>query len=115
MKTYGIILAAGKQSRFNDDIPKALAEGNGKILLQHNYETLKNQCEKIYVVTSLENNHFFKDSLDKNDYVPFFPKNIYSSLDFNFDNLYNYYGSFRIINKEDSPIEVKRFKRESFK
>jgi NDP-sugar pyrophosphorylase family protein len=67
MKTYGIILAAGKQSRFNDDIPKALVEYNGKILLQHNYETLKNHCEKIYVVTSLENNHFFKDFLDKND------------------------------------------------
>ena len=57
--TYGIILAAGNQSRFNDTKPKALSDYKGRCLLDHNIDELMTVCEKVYVVCSYNNEHYF--------------------------------------------------------
>ena len=41
-RLISIIIAAGKQSRFKSDVPKALAKlDNGEVLAVHNYNMLK--------------------------------------------------------------------------
>lgn len=87
-------------SHSNDFILLTSKNGNKK-----NVASYLSQTNKKYFSLRGEKNktNYY---LDKNAYVPFFPKNIYSSLDFNFDNLYNYYGSFRIINSIDPNIEI---------
>lgn len=58
---YGIILSAGKQSRYDDFIPKALADFNGKPLLMYNIYNMKLVCDKVYTVCSYENEKYFID------------------------------------------------------
>ena len=56
---YGLVISAGKQSRFNSEIPKALMPYKGKPLLDYNIEHLKHYCNLVYVVCSHENAHWF--------------------------------------------------------
>ena len=50
-----IIIAAGKQSRFKSDVPKALAKlDNGEVLAVHNYNMLK-RLGDVYIAVSDEN------------------------------------------------------------
>lgn len=58
----GLIIAAGKQSRFNNDYPKALVSIGEKCLLDINYENMKMFCERVYVVCSFENEHYFDNT-----------------------------------------------------
>lgn len=62
---YGLIIAAGKQSRFKKDTPKALITINGKCLLDITIDHLNNFCEQVFVVCSNENEHFFSNSYNK--------------------------------------------------
>ncbi len=58
--TYGLIISAGKQSRFQSPIPKALARIGNETLLDKNIQTMTPFCDKIYVVCSTENKKFFQ-------------------------------------------------------
>ena len=51
---YGLIIAAGNQTRFKSDIPKALVMYNGKRLLDRNIEVMEKFCDDIRVVVSTE-------------------------------------------------------------
>jgi len=62
---FGLILAAGNQNRFKSDKPKALADYKGKCLLDHNIEELSKVCEKVYVVCSTTNEHYFDNKYNK--------------------------------------------------
>lgn len=55
----GLIIAAGKQTRFESEVPKALVRYKGKPLLEHNIENMKTVCDKVYVVVNLENQSLF--------------------------------------------------------
>ena len=56
-----IIIAAGKQSRFKSDVPKALAKlDNGEVLAVHNYNMLK-RLGDVYIAVSDENKVYFKE------------------------------------------------------
>ncbi len=57
--TYGLIIAAGKQTRFTSDIPKALVKIKNTTLLDMNIENMKEYCDKIYVVCSFNNEEYF--------------------------------------------------------
>lgn len=57
----GLIIAAGKQRRFKDSIPKALVEINGEPILKRNYSILKQYCNDVYVITSETNNYQFSN------------------------------------------------------
>ncbi len=57
---YGLIICAGKQSRFKSDIPKALMQINGTSLLERNIKAMTPYCDEIYTVCSTENQHHFK-------------------------------------------------------
>ena len=56
---YGLIICAGKQTRFKSEVPKALVPINGKTLLQRNVDAMSTECDEIYVVCSNQNQHFF--------------------------------------------------------
>ena len=56
---YGLIIAAGKQSRFESDIPKALVPYKGRRLLDINVDIMKSVCDIVYVVVSNENKQLF--------------------------------------------------------
>lgn len=58
---YGLIISAGKQKRFGDKIPKALARINGISFLDINLNNLRVYCDKVYVVCSYENEIYFVD------------------------------------------------------
>lgn len=58
---YGLIICAGKQSRFKSDLPKALIRIDGQSLLQKNIEEMKSYCNKIAVICSTENESYFTD------------------------------------------------------
>ena len=58
---YGLIMCAGKQSRFGAELPKALIEYHGKCLLDINLDAMNKYCDKSYVVCSIENKQYFKD------------------------------------------------------
>jgi choline kinase len=62
---FGLILAAGNQNRFLSDKPKALADYKGECLLDHNIEELSKVCEKVYVVCSTTNEHYFDNKYNK--------------------------------------------------
>lgn len=56
---FGLIIAAGKQSRFNNNTPKALMPYKNGTVLDHNISVLSKCCHKIYIITSLENDNYF--------------------------------------------------------
>lgn len=56
---YGIIVSAGKETRFKGDKPKTLSLYKGKSFLERNYETLIPLCDRIVVVASHENKDWF--------------------------------------------------------
>ena len=62
---FGLIVAAGNQNRFLSDKPKALADYKGECLLDHNIEELSKVCEKVYVVCSTTNEHYFDSKYNK--------------------------------------------------
>jgi molybdopterin-guanine dinucleotide biosynthesis protein A len=60
-----IILCGGKQSRFESPVPKSLMrKADGKTYLSHNAKILMEFTDKIYVVSSEENNHFFNQEIN---------------------------------------------------
>lgn len=61
MSAFAFIIAAGKQKRFKDALPKALVKINDTCLLDMNIAHFKKYCKEVYVVCSVENAHFFKD------------------------------------------------------
>ena len=60
-KVYGLIVSAGKETRFNGDKPKTLSLYNGKSFLDWNIESLSPHCDEVLVVVSNENKHWFKE------------------------------------------------------
>lgn len=56
---YGLIFSAGKETRFDCDKPKSLSAINGECLLDHNIDVLLHFCDKVFVVCSMDNEHFF--------------------------------------------------------
>ena len=56
---YGLIIAAGNQTRFDCETPKALMEYKGKTLLDINFENLEKVCDSVLVVTSFQNEFQF--------------------------------------------------------
>lgn len=66
MKTIGLIIAAGKQTRFSLELPKALVPiAEGKSLLEVNINELKKRCDRIYITCSKENINFFKKEISR--------------------------------------------------
>jgi hypothetical protein len=61
--TYGFIIAAGNQSRFHSELPKALVPvGNSNIpLLYFNVKMMREYCDKVFVVCSITNRPYFDD------------------------------------------------------
>lgn len=59
---YSFIIAAGNQTRFKSNIPKALVKVKGRTLLDWNIEALSQVCNlsNIYVVCSHQNESYFK-------------------------------------------------------
>ena len=53
--TFGLIIAAGNQSRFKSDTPKALMKIGDKTLLDMNIEVMSKFCDDVYVVVSIQN------------------------------------------------------------
>ena len=51
----GFIIAAGKQTRFNSEKPKALAMFGDHSALDHNCDLMQRYCDEIYVVCSKYN------------------------------------------------------------
>jgi hypothetical protein len=56
---YGLIIAAGKQSRFNSEVPKALATINDRCLLDINISNMSEICDEVWVIASYANAHYF--------------------------------------------------------
>ena len=57
---YGLVIAAGKQSRFETPLPKALMPVNEyTTLLDINFKNLQTVCDNVYVVCSVENELYF--------------------------------------------------------
>ncbi len=57
---YGLVIAAGKQSRFDSDIPKAVMPINEqKTILDINLATLSTKCDKSFVVCGKHNSKYF--------------------------------------------------------
>jgi len=59
-KKIGLILAAGRQTRFNSETPKALVKYGESTALEHNIGVLKPNVDEIYVVCSTYNYDLFK-------------------------------------------------------
>ena len=58
---YGLIICAGKQSRFNLEKPKALMPYNNEMtLLDKNILQMSSICDKVFVVCSFDNYEYFK-------------------------------------------------------
>lgn len=55
-----IILAAGNQTRFEDDKPKALMPINGSTVIDLNINRLRNFVDTILIVASYSNSHYFE-------------------------------------------------------
>lgn len=56
---YGLIIAAGKQSRFEVETPKALMSSGTSTLLDINIENMQAMCDVVLVVVSTENYKWF--------------------------------------------------------
>ncbi len=67
---YGIILASGLGSRFNDEKPKQFIKIAGKTVLEHTIEVFENnaQIDKIIVVITPQYRHILEEILLKNNY-----------------------------------------------
>jgi 2-C-methyl-D-erythritol 4-phosphate cytidylyltransferase len=50
----GVILAAGKSTRFDSEIPKQLYPINGKPIIQHSIDLLSKHLDKVIIVTNSE-------------------------------------------------------------
>lgn len=57
---HGLIISAGKQSRFESDIPKALMSYGNYTLLDINIANMKQTCDEVFVVVSKENQQWFE-------------------------------------------------------
>lgn len=59
--TYGFIIAAGNQSRFNSELPKALVPIgiSNTPLLHYNISLMREYCDYVYVVCSHSNKEYF--------------------------------------------------------
>lgn len=68
-KKIGLILAAGKQTRFKSDIPKALSLYENKTVLEHNISVIDKYVDEVYVVCSNWNLDKFKELGIENDRV----------------------------------------------
>jgi NDP-sugar pyrophosphorylase family protein len=62
---YGLIIAAGNQSRFKDKTPKALAKFRDKTILDINIDNMSTECDKVFVVCSWHNHYYFPDDYNK--------------------------------------------------
>lgn len=58
---YGLIISAGKQSRFKTDIPKALSMIDGETLLDINIRHMSKACDRVIVVCSESNAEYFSN------------------------------------------------------
>lgn len=58
---YGLIISAGKQTRFKSECPKALAKIGDERVLDINIRHMKQFCDKVFVVCSYENKDWFHD------------------------------------------------------
>ena len=56
---YGLIIAAGNQSRFKMETPKALVKIGEHSLLDDNIRKMKTVCDEVFVVCSTTNSHYF--------------------------------------------------------
>ena len=57
---YGLIIAAGKQSRFKSEIPKAVMPiSKQKTILDINIATLNTKCDISFVVCGKHNSEYF--------------------------------------------------------
>lgn len=56
---YGLIMCAGKQTRFSCPTPKALAKINNETILDTNIRNLHTICDCVFVVTSFDNASYF--------------------------------------------------------
>lgn len=61
---YGLIMCAGKQSRYSSSTPKALAEINGIPILDINIANMSEYADKVYVVCSYDNKNYFNKYRD---------------------------------------------------
>ena len=61
--TYGFIIAAGNQSRFNSELPKALVPvGNSGVpLLHRNISLMREYCDYVFVICSHINKEYFEN------------------------------------------------------
>ncbi len=59
----GLIISAGNQSRFKSEIPKSLMPVGDRPLLQINIDRMSKFCDKVMVVCSFANEHFFTDEI----------------------------------------------------
>lgn len=59
--TYGLIVCAGKQTRFKSQTPKALIKLKDECLLDINIKVMSKLCDEIYVVVSHENKDYFNN------------------------------------------------------
>lgn len=59
METYGLIFAAGKETRFEGDKPKALSMFGDVCLLDYNINILKRYCDRVFVVCNEQNKKWF--------------------------------------------------------
>lgn len=56
---YGIILDAGNQTRFDDDLPKSLQKVKGKTVLERNIMILNQVVDNYYIVVNLKKKDYF--------------------------------------------------------
>lgn len=56
---YGLIIAAGNQTRFENKTPKALMKIDDIPLLELNINAMNETCDKVYVVVSATNQEWF--------------------------------------------------------
>lgn len=61
---HGLILDAGKQTRFDDEKPKSLQKVKGKTVLERNISILKQVVDKFSIVTTKEKEKYFSPFQD---------------------------------------------------